>query len=147
MTHVLFLFLAGGLGTISRYGLYLLVGSHGFPYATTIINAVGCLVFGVALGLANGGVLSRENAPFVMVGFLGAFTTFSAFAAESEFLLRNARIAPFCIYVAVQNVVGILFVSLGLRLVRWAWNGYGLGPDVRRAGQLPVQLEQQPSRQ
>lgn len=118
MTHLLILFLAGGLGTLARYGLYALVGIHTFPYGTWIINAVGCLVFGVVLGLVNDGVLSKEHAPIVTVGFLGAFTTFSAFAAEAEGLLRDEKYAPFCLYIALQNVVGILFVTLGLRLVR-----------------------------
>ena len=118
MTQLLLLFLAGGFGTLARYGLNTLVGVHEFPYGTSIINAVGCLLFGIVLGLTSNEVLSREHGVVVMVGFLGAFTTFSAFAAEAEDLLRNARLAPFCLYLAVQNVVGIVFVTLGLRLVR-----------------------------
>ena len=121
MTQLLLLFLAGGFGTLARFGLNTLVESwitHDFPYGTSIINAVGCLLFGVVLGLANDGVLSKEHALIVMVGFLGAFTTFSAFAHEAGHLLRIERFAWFGIYLAVQNVVGILFVTIGLRLVR-----------------------------
>jgi CrcB protein len=121
MTNLILLFVAGGLGTLARYGMNQLAASvitHDFPYGTSVINAIGCLLFGVALGLVNEKVLPSAYAPVVMVGFLGAFTTFSAFAAEAHDLMQNARWFAFAAYLTVQNVLGILFVGLGLRLAQ-----------------------------
>ena len=121
MTQLLLLFLAGGLGTLARYGLNTLVGSmitHDYPYGTSVVNAVGCLLIGIVFGLANHDGWVKDHAPILMVGFLGAFTTFSAFANEAAELMRNERFVSFSLYIGLQNLVGITFVLLGLRLVR-----------------------------
>jgi fluoride exporter len=117
------LFVAGGLGTLSRYGLNQLAlwvvpnEFPVFPYGTTLINALGCLLFGVALGLVHEKVIPGNYAPVVLVGFLGAFTTFSTFAAESFDMMQASKWTGFAIYLVIQNVVGVLCVGAGLRLV------------------------------
>ena len=121
MTQLLLLFLAGGFGTLARHGLDTLVGSvitHDYPYGTSIVNAVGCLLFGIVFGLANHEGWVRDHAPILMVGFLGAFTTFSAFANDAAMLMRSEHWVSFGLYVGLQNLVGITFVVLGLRMVR-----------------------------
>jgi fluoride exporter len=117
------LFVAGGLGTLSRYGLNQLAlwvvpnEFPVFPYGTSLINALGCLLFGVALGMVHEKVIPASYAPVVLVGFLGAFTTFSTFAAESFDMLQGGKWTGLVVYVAIQNVVGVLCLGVGLRLV------------------------------
>jgi len=75
----------GGLGALSRFGIYALVSSTQFPWGTLVANALGSLLIGVMLVLRQrGGIIGGEIIhDAVMIGFLGAFTTFSAFSAQS----------------------------------------------------------------
>ncbi len=122
MTTTLLIFFAGGLGSLSRYGLDLAVRSittGGFPYSTSVVNALGCFLFGLVTGLVtHRGALSEEHGLILMVGFLGSFTTFSTFAFEAETMLRQSRWLELCTFVLAQNVLGVLFITLGLRLMR-----------------------------
>lgn len=86
---------AGGvLGAEARYGLGLAVTHHGaqFPWSTVIINATGCLVIGVVmvvlLELTSPHRLVR---PFLGVGVLGGYTTYSTFAVDTERLVLAHR--------------------------------------------------------
>lgn len=83
---------AGGVvGAEARYGIDRAVpyGASGFPWATLLINVVGCLLIGVlmvtVLELSSPHRLVR---PFLGVGLLGGFTTFSTFAVDAERLVR-----------------------------------------------------------
>ncbi|MEE2888641.1 MAG: fluoride efflux transporter CrcB [Planctomycetota bacterium] len=120
--NILLIFLAGGLGSLSRYGLDALVRlayRGDFPLGTLAVNALGCFLFGLVQGwVAKGDWLSPQQSLILCVGFLGAFTTFSTFAAEGEAMIRESGWTPMLGYVLLQNVVGVAFVILGLRLVR-----------------------------
>lgn len=122
MVNILLIFLAGGLGCVSRYGLgaLLRLAYRGdFPLSTLVVNATGCFLFGLVQGhVDKGDWLSPQQSLILCVGFLGSFTTFSTFAAESEAMVRDARWMPMLGYLVLQNSVGIAFVILGLRLVR-----------------------------
>jgi CrcB protein len=81
-----------------------------FPYATLIVNAAGCLLIGLALPAWNRApVLSEPLRLLLVVGFLGGFTTFSAFGHETAVLLQNSPAR------AVLNVIAN--VSIGLSAV------------------------------
>ena len=91
--RVLILVAVGGaIGAMARYavslGIHGLAG-HGFPYGTLVVNVAGSFVIGLAY------VLIVESAPHLghfraplMVGLLGAFTTFSAFSLETIHLME-----------------------------------------------------------
>ena len=114
----------GFLGVVARYGLTLLVQrSVGplttFPYGTLAVNLLGCFAIGVFAGFVESRQLFGASFRlFVLVGILGGFTTFSTFAAEGEAMIRESGWTPMLGYVLLQNVVGVAFVILGLRLVR-----------------------------
>lgn len=120
--NILLIFLAGGLGSLSRYGLGALVRlmyRGDFPMSTLVVNALGCFLFGLVQGWAEHREwLSPQQSLILCVGFLGAFTTFSTFAYESQAMLREARWLHLFGNLLLQNVLGIAFVYLGLRLVR-----------------------------
>ena len=79
--EILWIALAGALGTLARYGLggaVQTVLGQNFPWGTLVVNAIGCLLFGLVWTLAEERLLISGHLRFiVLVGFMGAFTTFS----------------------------------------------------------------------
>jgi fluoride exporter len=87
---------AGGvLGTFSRYWLSGALQSSpvsGFPYGTLAVNALGCLAAGFLATLGQGETHTvPEIRLFFLVGFCGAFTTFSAFVFDTHHLMRAGQ--------------------------------------------------------
>ena len=109
----------GFIGAVCRYGLSGLVQRSAplasFPYGTLVVNMVGCLLIGIAVGLVDSRQLfGPEFRLFALIGLLGGFTTYSTFGYETFALLRDADYLR-----AVANVS--VHVVLGLALV---WAGY-----------------------
>lgn len=114
--------LGGALGAIARYALAGLIKRAGaLPYGTLAVNVLGSLLIGFFLGHE---LLAAEAAHdwrlFLVPGFLGAFTTFSAFSYETFALLAKNDF-----HLAGLNIA--LNLSLGLAGV---WVGYTLGKAV-----------------
>lgn len=114
--------LGGAVGACSRYSLSLLLTTQHFsvPYATLMANVVGALLAGFLTTLFIGKALTGGSLHLLLVvGFLGGFTTFSAFSVET---LRLAEAGNFLL--AAGNVSLNLFGSLaavtaGAYLARW----------------------------
>lgn len=107
---------AGGCGTLARYILAGLIqrGNHsGFPWGTLAVNVLGCFIFGLVWALTQQRLLiSGEARTVILVGFLGSFTTFSAFLFETDQFLENAQWL-----MAGVNVIAELAVGLGAYLL------------------------------
>jgi CrcB protein len=89
----------------------------GLPPGTTLVNVLGCALFGLAFALSEGRF--RDLASFRLIllgGFMGAFTTFSTYAYETVRLLEQGRIAVALANVLVQNGLGMGALVLGLSL-------------------------------
>lgn len=100
--------LGGALGSMVRYGFGLTLPSVGFPYATLAVNVIGCFCIGLALGNAErAAAMSSELRLLLVVGFLGGFTTFSAFGYETLALLRAGG------GLALMNVAASVLLGLG----------------------------------
>ena len=115
----LFIALGGGLGAVSRYCLTILVtrlaGMTGFPWGTWVVNVLGCLLIGLGYGFfATRHWVSEPLRLFLIVGFLGGFTTFSSFAWENYDLARLGQIAETLLNMTSQVVIGFLAVCLGV---------------------------------
>jgi CrcB protein len=113
---------AGALGALARFWLggavQRALGTP-FPWGTLVVNTLGCLVIGAVWTLAEERLLiSGEVRTIVLVGFVGAFTTFSTFAFETEAMLRDAEWTLAVANVLAQNVLGIACVFLGAALGR-----------------------------
>ncbi len=86
MNAYLAIFVSGGLGAVARYGVYTSMKRPSldhFSYATLAVNVIGSFLIGfigaILVSRAPGKPILREA---LLVGFLGGFTTFSAFSAD-----------------------------------------------------------------
>jgi fluoride exporter len=113
--------LGGAIGASLRYltgvGVFRLFGHQEFPLAIITVNVIGSFLMGVFVVLAAQRGLTHF-APFVMVGVLGGFTTFSAFSLETITLIERGAVAQALLYVAISVGVSIAALALGLFLAR-----------------------------
>ncbi len=114
--------LAGAAGTLARYGLSGLVHAHVeklFPWGTVAVNLVGSLLFGVAWAATEDRLsIGPETRAVVLIGFMGAFTTFSTLMFETAMLLEDSEWLLAAANLALQNGVGLAALFAGLALGR-----------------------------
>ena len=114
--------LGGAIGASSRYLVYVAVArliGTGFPFATMIVNIVGSLFMGALVeGAALRWSMSLEWRTFLMVGILGAFTTFSTFSLDAITLLERDRLGAAAIYVLVSVFFSIGALFAGMAFMR-----------------------------
>jgi CrcB protein len=112
----------GALGSAARYAVTHAAGlllPTSFPYGTFLVNAIGCLVFGLIAGAAEGrGTLTPGVRLFWLVGVLGGFTTFSSYAYDTMVLARGGAWPLAVVNAAGQVLIGLAFLSLGWWLTR-----------------------------
>lgn len=123
-TQLIFIAIGGALGAVCRYLTVAWLGSllgNDFPYGTMAVNILGSLLIGVAFVLIVEKIhLFGAYKPIVMVGFLGAFTTFSTFSLESYSLIQGGKVALAMIYISSSVILCVLATALsiwGTRLV------------------------------
>lgn len=112
---------AGGvIGAEARYGLTALAGDQSsFPWATLVENITGCFLIGVLMVvLLELTAPHRLLRPFLGVGVLGGYTTFSAYAVEVHEMLLDDRLVPVLIYLFSTPVAALLAAWLGTRTTR-----------------------------
>ena len=103
----------GAVGSVLRYCIGLAFAPSAFPYATLIVNAVGCLLIGMALpAWSRPPVLSESWRLVFVVGLLGGFTTFSAFGHETAVLLGHSPLRA-AVNVLANVGIGLAAVLLG----------------------------------
>ena len=113
--------LGGALGAPARYGLAQLVhvAPGSFPWATFATNVTGSFALGLVLAL----VLerfppTRYLRPFVATGFLGAYTTYSTFAVETDLLIKDGSAVVGIVYAAASLLAGFAAVWAGIWAAR-----------------------------
>jgi fluoride exporter len=120
--NLLLVAIGGAIGSVARYLLstfVLRVAGTLFPLGTFVVNAIGCLVFGLIAGAADQRVaLSPEARAFLLIGILGGFTTFSSYAYESFALIRDGQILWATINLAAQAAVGVVSMAIGFAIMR-----------------------------
>ncbi len=122
MTEAIVIAAGGALGALARYWSANLVtqfmGAH-FPYGIMLVNVVGSCLIGVAFVLLVEKV-SAETLwrPFIIVGVLGAFTTFSTFSLQTLNLLEAGRMLAAGAYVVASVFLCLISVSLGVAITR-----------------------------
>ncbi|MGY1832830.1 fluoride efflux transporter FluC [Geodermatophilus sp. SYSU D01180] len=108
----------GALGALARWGVAEALPSPGWPWATLLVNLTGCLLMGVLLGLLTTGPEPAWVRPFLAVGVLGGYTTYSAFAVEVVLLTDAGRVLLAAAYVLASVLGGVLATAAGLLAVR-----------------------------
>ena len=110
-------FLGGGLGSVCRYALSLLMARGGspLPWATLGVNVLGCLLIGVFAQ-----TLARDSAlrALFVAGLCGGFTTFSTLSLECLALWQAQQFGWLALYVGASLVLGLAAVAGGFALAR-----------------------------
>ncbi|MBL8745671.1 MAG: fluoride efflux transporter CrcB [Phycisphaerae bacterium] len=112
--------LGGSAGALARFGVYLLIhgrgGRHG-PWATLLVNVIGCLLLGLILGwIARRGGSNELWRTFFTVGVLGAFTTFSTYAGDALRLIHDGRLLEAGAYLLLSMSIGLAACAGGYEL-------------------------------
>ena len=118
--RILGIVLAGGAGSLCRYWISTWGNSMGsrIPFGTLSVNIFGCFI----IGLLGAYFLKRPEQETMRIlcitGFLGGFTTFSAYGWETIALIRQGAIPNAIAYVLASNIGGLAAAWLGYRLGR-----------------------------
>jgi CrcB protein len=119
MNQLIVVALGGACGAITRFlvssGIYQWLGRD-FPYGTLVVNVIGSFLMGL---LTEGLILHRisigmEYRAAILIGFIGAFTTFSTFSLETFYLLEQGSVSRAALNIAVSVGGCLLAVWLGL---------------------------------
>jgi len=108
------------IGGALRYVISLILKyDGGFPWATFVVNLLGCLLIGFLWGLfCRIPNLSQNLALFLSVGLCGGFTTFSTFSKESVMLMQLGNWLMLALYILASVLLGVGFVAAGYSLVK-----------------------------
>ncbi len=114
---------AGGfVGAMARYWVGTFVTQRmglRFPFGTFLINVSGCFLIGFFMHLlAERGVLDAHWLYVVVIGFIGAYTTFSTFEYETMRVLQDGQLGIGLLYVASSVLVGFAMVWMGAQTAK-----------------------------
>lgn len=120
LTNLIYVAIGGAAGASLRYvtglGVTRLFG-HGFPLGVIAVNILGSFLMGAFVVLAAQRSLTHLS-PLVMTGFLGGFTTFSAFSLEAVTLFERGQTGAAALYVMISVVGSIAALFAGLWMAR-----------------------------
>jgi fluoride exporter len=125
MVHLLLVAIGGAFGASFRHlanmGALRLFGPT-FPWGTLVVNVFGSLLMGMFVGwlARRSGGSTNELRLFVATGFLGGFTTFSAFSLDFATLWRDGAHFPAFAYVLASVLISLLALFAGLWILRLA---------------------------
>jgi CrcB protein len=114
--------LGGALGSVARYltsmGVTRMTGAS-YPLGTLCVNVIGsfCMGFALVMIIEKLGMSARAGL-FLMTGFLGGFTTFSAFSLEAYQMLQAGRMLVLSSYVIASVFLSIAALIAGVALAR-----------------------------
>jgi CrcB protein len=117
MQDVLLVIAGGALGSFLRYCVTLISHyqtSSPFPYKTLIINVIGCFLVGFLAMRFQHHANHQMIRLFFITGFLGAFTTFSAFSYETVILYQTGHVKTALLNILASTFSGVLAVVAGM---------------------------------
>ncbi|MAV31355.1 MAG: fluoride efflux transporter CrcB [Cycloclasticus sp.] len=122
MTQLLAIAAGGSIGAVMRFivstGIYSWLG-RGFPYGTLVVNVLGSLLMGLLYELFLQRLsVSPEVRAILLVGFLGAFTTFSTFSIETVNLIEQGDLLKAMANVLASVILCVLAAWIGLQIMR-----------------------------
>ncbi len=121
MKYILFVALGGAAGSVSRYLLAQWTQAQwqgGFPVGTLLVNFAGSFGIGVTFVLLERQVLHPDWRGILMVGFLGAFTTFSTFSLEAMTLWETGHTGQALAYMLASVLLCVAGAGAAVGLTR-----------------------------
>jgi len=111
----------GAVGALMRFwvssGLYAVLGRE-FPYGTLVVNTLGCALMGFLYVIVLERFASAHWQAILMVGFLGAFTTFSTFSLETLHLINAGEQGKALLNVLLSILFCLSATWLGMLLAK-----------------------------
>lgn len=122
MSNLIAIALGGAFGALGRYAssqwVYGVLG-RSFPFGTLVVNVAGSFVMGLlAVLLIEKLVAGPELRAFLMIGFLGSFTTFSTFSLETVNLIGNGEMIKAGVNMLISVFVCVTACWMGMILAR-----------------------------
>jgi CrcB protein len=121
MKIILLIGLGSFFGGTSRYLLQQYVQERflsAFPFGTLAVNLTGCFLIGLVFGLADKWNLGTEWKMFLATGFLGGFTTFSAFSNETINLIHDEQFVHAILYVLASVLLGLAATAVAYLITK-----------------------------
>jgi fluoride exporter len=123
LINFILVIIGGGIGSAARFGLSTWVNQFMqvksvFPYGTLTVNLAGSFLAGLVWGLSTETTMKPETRIFLLVGFMGGFTTFSSYALESYNFFNNGEIKNALINILVNNLGSLVLVIAGVILAK-----------------------------
>ncbi|WP_378187039.1 fluoride efflux transporter CrcB [Aquimarina sp. W85] len=121
MKNVFLIFIGGGAGSVLRFLISKLLNNSWFdlPLGTFVVNVVGSFCIGIILGATLKTTTTNTSLIFLLAtGFCGGFTTFSTFAYENQYFLKNGDFSSFAIYTLGTITVATAAVFIGVFLAK-----------------------------
>jgi len=121
MSNLILIALFGAIGSLFRFVLIQVtpkITYINFPIGTVIVNLIGSFLIGIVVSLFEKQLLSNELRSFIVFGFLGGFTTFSAFTYEIFNLLKIGNYLNLFIYLLLSIVVSLALFYVGYKAVK-----------------------------
>lgn len=119
MLKLVFIAMGGSVGALLRYGISSWtqrMSNSSFPWGTLTVNVCGCFLIGLISALLAGQYLREEWRPFLLIGIMGSFTTFSTFGFETFELANEGQFTRAGINILLSNLAGLTAVWIGYRL-------------------------------
>jgi CrcB protein len=122
MSYYLIIALGGALGAISRYWLSSVAEKYNsglFPVGTLTVNLLGSLLIGIFFVVLLEKIqLATHLRPLIIIGFLGAFTTFSTFSIDALLLIEQGHYATAAGYLLISVTSCITAAWIGMSVTR-----------------------------
>ncbi len=116
---IFYIAFGGAIGSLARYlmGVFLQNTKSGFPLSTLLVNVIGSFAIGIIFYILKDS--NNENLKaFIIIGFLGGFTTFSAFSIDVLNLIIEKQYFTSMLYISMTFICSLSAVFLGFLFVR-----------------------------
>ncbi len=113
--------LFGAIGSLSRYSLIQYspkIIFLNFPIGTLLINLIGSFLIGVVSSIFDKNLITNEIRTYLVFGFLGGFTTFSAFTYEFFNFLKNSEYLNAFLYIFLSVFLGLALFIFGYKVIK-----------------------------